>query len=53
MSSTVKQHLWFAKDMEKALRFYTSLIPVRPVVKQVSPLCGEGGRGGGDPMVAR
>lgn len=27
MSMTVKQHLWFAKDMEKALRFYTSLIP--------------------------
>jgi len=23
----VTQHLWFAKDMEAALRFYTSLIP--------------------------
>ena len=23
----VSQHLWFAKDMEGALRFYTSLIP--------------------------
>lgn len=27
MSLTVKQHLWFARDMEAALRFYTSLIP--------------------------
>ena len=24
---TVKQHLWFEKDMEAAVRFYTSLIP--------------------------
>jgi len=23
----VKQHLWFAKDMEAAVRFYTSLVP--------------------------
>lgn len=27
MGLAVKQHLWFAKDMEQALRFYTSLIP--------------------------
>ena len=27
MALTVKQHLWFAKDMEAALHFYTSLIP--------------------------
>jgi predicted 3-demethylubiquinone-9 3-methyltransferase (glyoxalase superfamily) len=25
--ATVKQHLWFEKDMEAALRFYTGLIP--------------------------
>jgi predicted 3-demethylubiquinone-9 3-methyltransferase (glyoxalase superfamily) len=25
--TTVKQHLWFEKDMEAALRFYTGLIP--------------------------
>lgn len=25
--ATVKQHLWFEKDMEAAVRFYTGLIP--------------------------
>jgi predicted 3-demethylubiquinone-9 3-methyltransferase (glyoxalase superfamily) len=26
----VTQHLWFEKDMEAAVHFYTSLIPARP-----------------------
>lgn len=33
----VKQHLWFEKDMETAVRFYTSLIPGSSV-DWISPL---------------
>ncbi|MFV3076455.1 VOC family protein [Niveispirillum fermenti] len=35
--TTVKQHLWFEKDMEAAVRFYTGLIP-GSILEWVTPL---------------
>ncbi|AUN31605.1 VOC family protein [Niveispirillum cyanobacteriorum] len=35
--TSVKQHLWFAKDMEAAVRFYTSTIP-NSSLAWISPL---------------